>query len=52
MMAAYKSEEKRYDALCEQDKRDLARFRAALRKLTAAQKREVIHRMLVKPDTP
>lgn len=36
----------------ERDIEDLARFRAALAKLNACQKREVIQRMLGKPDTP
>lgn len=36
----------------ERDMEDLARFRAALAKLNACQKREIIQRMLEKPDTP
>ncbi len=39
-------------ATYERDKEDLARFRAALAKLNACQKREVIQRMLETPDTP
>lgn len=36
----------------ERDLADLARFRAALAKLDARQKGEVIRQMLGKPDTP
>lgn len=36
----------------EQDMEDLARFRTAMAKLGAAQKRKVIQQMLGTPDTP
>lgn len=39
-------------ATYERDMEDLARFRAALKKLNADQKRGVIQRMIALPDTP
>lgn len=39
-------------ATYERDREDLARFRAALKKLNASQKREVIQQMLAPHDTP
>lgn len=38
--------------LSERDREDLARFRAALAKLTSTQKRDAIQRMTERPDTP
>lgn len=38
--------------ISEQDRRDLERFRAALSKLNAQQKKRVIGLMLGKPGTP
>lgn len=51
-MSAREERREPSEATYERDMEDLARFRAALAKLNACQKREVIQQMLGKPDTP